>query len=380
MGVLDDVGSHRNELKTDSYTTTISDLLATYKRGDLRINPEYQRLFRWGLDRQSEYIESLLLNIPTPPLFFATNPDGKTEVIDGLQRLSTLLKFFATEIFDGAPIATNENNDIEQNNIQVGTLLYSAPLVESLEGFSLSTLPETLTRTLRYTRIPIIVLEKESSPRARFHVFKRLNRSGSILSDQEIRNCSARLFGNKFPDILRDLASEECVELALALPDEQAKKMGVAEQLLRLLANAHSPQPLRHSVIEFLDGFMEYASEGKFVFDRMEQNRVIEIFSLISAMYPNGEAFRFWKDGKSQGAFSSNLFDIVATGIYRNLDFLRKHPDQLSTRIARLLQGDEIREVTGAGSNTKKKHQGRLDLGARWFSEDFMPPEEHGDE
>src|SRR5690606_30111474 len=127
-----------------------------------------QRLFRWGLDRQSEYIESLLLNIPTPPLFFATNPDGKTEVIDGLQRLSTLLKFFATEVFDGSVTASPENNDAEQNNIKVGTLLYSGPLVESLEGLSLLTLPETLTRTLRYTRIPIIVLEKESSPRARF--------------------------------------------------------------------------------------------------------------------------------------------------------------------------------------------------------------------
>lgn len=74
MSVLDDVNQHRNELKTDSYTTTISDLLATYQRGDLHINPEYQRLFRWNLERQSEYIESLLLNIPTPPLFFCHQP------------------------------------------------------------------------------------------------------------------------------------------------------------------------------------------------------------------------------------------------------------------------------------------------------------------
>ena len=84
MSVLEDVNKQRTELKTDSYSTTISELLAMYKRGDLHINPEYQRLFRWDLERQSEYIESLLLNIPTPPLFFATNPDGRTEVIDGL--------------------------------------------------------------------------------------------------------------------------------------------------------------------------------------------------------------------------------------------------------------------------------------------------------
>lgn len=367
MSVLDDVNKHRNELKTDSYTTTISDLLGTFKRGDLRIDPEYQRLFRWDLDRQSEYIESLLLNIPTPPVFFATNPDGKTEVIDGLQRLSTLLKFFASEIFDDARMATAEDNEREQNNIQVGTLLHSAPLVESLEGFSLATLPETLTRTLRYTRIPIIVLEKESSQRARFHVFKRLNRSGSILSDQEIRNCSARLFGHDFPNILRDLAAERCVQTALKIPELQAKKMGVEELVLRLLANAHSPKPLKHSIIEFLDEFMEHASEGKFLFDRATQGKIVEVFDLIAGLYPDGEAFRFWRDGKAQGQFSANLFDIISYGIYQNLLEARRDPEWIGKRISELSQGEEIKEVTGAGSNTRKKHQARLELGARWF-------------
>lgn len=367
MSVLDDVNNHRNELKTDSYTTTISDLLSTYKRGDLRIDPEYQRLFRWDLARQSEYIESLLLNIPTPPVFFATNPDGKTEVIDGLQRLSTLLKFFSSELFDTSTQATAENNETEQNNLEVGTLLQGAPLVGSLEGFSLSTLPETLTRTLRYTRIPIIVLEKESSQRARFHVFKRLNRSGSVLSDQEIRNCSARLFGHNFPNILRELANEQCVQTALKLSEDQAKRMGTEELLLRLLANAHSQQPLKHSVVEFLDDFMEYSSEGKFNFDRSTQSKVIEAFELISSAYPNGEAFRFWRDGRAQGQFSSNLFDIVSYGVYQNIQSVRLDRAKLKDRIAELLQSDGIKEVTGAGSNTRKKHQARLELGQRWF-------------
>ncbi|AEA71624.1 Hypothetical protein PSEBR_cmegl93 [Pseudomonas brassicacearum subsp. brassicacearum NFM421] len=375
MGVLDDVATHRNELKTDSYTTTISDLLGTFKRGDLRIDPEYQRLFRWDLNRQSEYIESLLLNIPTPPVFFATNPDGKTEVIDGLQRLSTLLKFFSTEIFENAVLANADNNESEQNNLLFGTLLQSAPLVESLEGFSLETLPETLTRTLRYTRIPIIVLEKESSQRARFHVFKRLNRSGSILSDQEIRNCSARLFGHDFPNVLRDLAAEQCVQASLKIPEEQSKKMGIEELLLRLLANAHNPRPLKHSVVEFLDEFMEYASEGKFIFDRAAQSKVVEVFDLISSLYPNGEAFRFWRDGKAQGQFSSNLFDIVSYGIYQNLLPARRDPQWIKDRISELLQSDDIKEVTGAGSNTRRKHQARLQLGDRWFTPPVVPEE-----
>lgn len=368
MSVLEDVNKQRTELKTDSYSATISELLSTYKRGDLHVNPEYQRLFRWDLERQSEYIESLLLNIPTPPLFFATNPDGRTEVIDGLQRLSTLIKFFSPEIFDENPkVATVENNETEQNNLSIGTLLLASPLVESLDGFDFYSLPETLTRTLRYTRIPIIVLEKESSRRARFHVFKRLNRSGSVLSDQEIRNCSARLFGNEFPEALRTLSSIDSVRQALNLSADQEKKMGVEEALLRLLANSHSPVPLKHSVVEFLDEFMEFASEGKFKIDDRTINKIERTFNLLYSIYPNGEAFKFWRNGVASGAFSPNLYDIVSFGVYKNLDRLETMPEFVMKRISELMQGKEIREVTGAGSNTKRKHSARLELGLNWF-------------
>lgn len=367
MGVLDDVNLHRTELRTDAYTTTISDLLSMYSRGDLHVNPEYQRLFRWDLERQTEYIESLLLNIPTPPLFFATNPDGKSEVIDGLQRLSTLIKFFAPEVFEAAQLANEDNNESEQNNIKVGTLLCGAPLVASLEGYTLKTLPETLVRTLRYTRIPIIVLEKESSRRARFHVFKRLNRSGSLLSEQEIRNCSARLFGNEFPEALKTLAGEESIRLALGLSEEQARKMGVEECVLRLLANVHSPTPLQHSVIEFLDDFMEYASEGKFKLDDMVTDRLRQSFKHLAAIFPEGQSFKFWRSGKAQGGFSANLFDIVSYGVYKNIDYLSSHPDVTEERIKALHDGDTLKDHVGSGTNTKKKYLGRLELGEKWF-------------
>lgn len=370
MSVLDDINIHRTELKTDSYTTTISDLLGAYKRGDLRIDPEYQRLFRWDLERQSEYIESLLLNIPTPPLFFATNPDGKSEVIDGLQRLSTLIKFFAPEVFDGEiEVATAENNEQEQNNLEVATLLLSAPLVASIEGYSVKTLPEALVRTLRYTRVPVILLEKESSTRARYHVFKRLNRSGSVLSDQEIRNCSARLFGNAFPQMLRELASKDEVRAAIGLPDEHVRKMAIEEYMLKLLANLYSPDPLKHSVVEFLDDFMQYGSEGKFSFGEDKKQVVLRTFELLAKTLPGGQAFRYHRGGEPRGAVSPNLFDIVAYGVAKNIDYLEGRPDILKERVIKLHEEEQLRELTGAGSNTKKKYIGRLELGDKWFSE-----------
>ena len=177
MSVLDEVEKHRQDIVTDTYTVTWRELLGQFKDGDLTIDPEYQRLFRWDTDQQTQYIESILLNIPSPPLFLARNLDGKFEVIDGLQRVSTLLKFFATEISgkEMDKVANVSDEDI-QNNILIPMVLVPGPIVPSLEGFTAATLPEMLVRTIRYSRITIIVLEKESSVRARYEVFRRLNK------------------------------------------------------------------------------------------------------------------------------------------------------------------------------------------------------------
>ena len=71
MKVVEDIGKHRNDIATDTYTVTWREILSQYKDGDLIIDPEYQRLFRWDLDQQTQYIESILLSIPSPPLFFS---------------------------------------------------------------------------------------------------------------------------------------------------------------------------------------------------------------------------------------------------------------------------------------------------------------------
>ena len=76
MSLLDDVEKHRNGIVTDTYTVTWRELCDQYKDGELTINPDYQRLFRWDMDQQTQYLESVLLNIPSPPLILARRPGG----------------------------------------------------------------------------------------------------------------------------------------------------------------------------------------------------------------------------------------------------------------------------------------------------------------
>ena len=241
-------------------------------------------------------------------------------------------------------------------------MLVPGPIVPSLDGFSVATLPETLVRTIRYSRITIILLEKESSPRARYEVFRRLNKQGSILSDQEIRNCTARLLGKEFPSKLRALANTQTIRDALSLSDEQERRMGIEETLLRLLALNFGEKKLKHQIREYLDDFMAHAAEGKFKLTQEIEQRIEKAFVLIQEAFPDGSTFRL----RNQG-FSTNLFDVVGTGVFHNVDTLTTV--ELRNKHAALIESEELKALIGAGSNTRKKLQGRIELGKRWFSQ-----------
>jgi hypothetical protein len=361
MSVLEEVTKHRTEISTDTYTMTWRELVSQFRDGDLIINPDYQRLFRWDIDQQTQYIESVLLAIPSPPLFLAKNDDGRAEVIDGLQRVSTVLKFFAGDDKDNEKPADDEQDELGQNDITRPTRLTGGRLVPSLAGFTAATLPETLVRTIRYARITVMLLEKESTPKARYEVFRRLNRLGSQLSDQEIRNCTARLLGKDFPDALKKLAETETIRDVLALSDEAERRMGVEESLLRLLAVYYSEKQLKHQVREFLDDFMEFAAAGKFKLTEEVSARIVKTFELIHQAIPDGKAFKLGNQG-----FSTNLFEVVAVGVFHNVATLT--PETLKAKFATLLGGPDLKPLVGSGSNTRKKMQGRIALGKSTFA------------
>lgn len=82
-----------NLLRTDRLDVSFGELLSMYENGEIIISPEFQRYFRWTDEQKTRFIESLLLGIPIPPIFVATNNDGIWELVDGLQRLSTFFSF-----------------------------------------------------------------------------------------------------------------------------------------------------------------------------------------------------------------------------------------------------------------------------------------------
>ena len=83
---------------------SIGEMINLYKDDELEVHPEFQRFFRWDEEQKSKLIESLLLGIPIPPIFVAQKLNGRWDVIDGQQRLSTIdiMESFKDQVIDAA--------------------------------------------------------------------------------------------------------------------------------------------------------------------------------------------------------------------------------------------------------------------------------------
>ena len=92
MGLEEQVLTRSKEISTDAYSMSAGELISLYRDGELDIHPEFQRFFRWTTGQKSRFIESLLLGIPVPSFFVSQKKNGSWDVVDGLQRLSTIFQ------------------------------------------------------------------------------------------------------------------------------------------------------------------------------------------------------------------------------------------------------------------------------------------------
>lgn len=93
MSLQDEIIERSSKIFRDAYQMSIGELINIYKDGEMDIHPEFQRVFRWSEPQKTRLIESIMLNIPIPSIFVSQNDEGVWDVIDGVQRLSTIFQF-----------------------------------------------------------------------------------------------------------------------------------------------------------------------------------------------------------------------------------------------------------------------------------------------
>ena len=166
-------------VRTRALDVSFNELFDMYQSKELIISPEYQRLFRWPETKQSQFIESLILELPIPPIYVIEVEDGIYELIDGLQRISSYFHFRGI-------------HPSEPDGVQRYLTLQGCDVLPELNGTTYEHLPQAIQIKLKRHFIRMEVLRRETDPQLRYHMFKRLNTGGELLSPQEIRNWEVR--------------------------------------------------------------------------------------------------------------------------------------------------------------------------------------------
>ena len=231
MNLLQQVEEKRKEIFTDSYPMSIGELVNLYKDGDLEINPAFQRFFRWSETQKVRLIESILLGIPLPSIFVAQREDGVWDLVDGLQRISTIL-YFMNEL-------KNEEGVVD-SSLKLSATEY-LPLLDGVvwKGDD-KELDSSLKRLFKREKIEIKIIKKESDTSTKFELFQRLNTGGSQLSDQEVRNCLLIMLNEDFYKILVDLSKDQNFNETISITERLYEERYEMELILRLLSLANS--------------------------------------------------------------------------------------------------------------------------------------------
>ncbi|MFJ4710637.1 DUF262 domain-containing protein [Streptomyces sp. NPDC088785] len=374
VGLQEEIVQRSREIHTDRYSMAINEALSMYENSDLEIHPEFQRIFRWGIQQQSRLIESVFLGIPIPPIFVAARKDGVWDVVDGVQRLSTLFRFMGSLRKDDGKLDAPEP-------------LTSGDYLKSLEGVvwsesvapegGLSTaLSEAQQRFFKRARLDFQIVEHTSDEQAKFDLFQRLN-SGAHLSEQEARNCLAVMLDPTFFRWLQQLAKAPAFTQTVSLSERQEEEAYGVELALRYLSIVtaqRSDLSGLADVGEFLTSRMRDFIDSP-AFDRdFEYERFTDIFSWLDAAL--GESsFKRYDSAKSRysGRFTVSAFEAVTTGLGLNYDQWKQledgvRPKILRQRVQAVWKDATFQSRTGAGKSADLRIPYMFEVGQKVFS------------
>jgi hypothetical protein len=324
-----DLSLEERKLVTQPYDLGVKGITDDIKRGRLRLEIEYQRKYVWDLGKASRLIESLLLNVPIPVCYFAEDEGGNYEVIDGLQRLTTI-----------------------RNYLNNGFPLTGVSVLKELDGLTFSGLAPRDQRRLENRTIRCIVITEESHPDIKFDVFERLNTGAASLTAQELRNC---LYRGEFNDRLKTMA--ETASFTRLIGNYSNRRMEHEELILRFLALTADLNSYRPPLRQFLNSYMRSNRHGA------PDPRLVNLFEqTCNAVY---QAFGdgVFRVEQSRRAVHKALFDsiMVATAFADRDALVAASAPVRDARDALLADPDFLASIARATAD-RARMTGRIEM------------------
>ena len=312
MGLEEQIMEHATTVQTQSYSMSLSEMVAMYRDGELGLHPEFQRFFRWTPEQKSRLIESLLLGIPIPPIFVSERPDSKWDVIDGLQRLSTILELMGElRSADGTT--------------KPPLVLTRTHYLPDLEGRQwqheedAKRLPESSQIKIKRARLDVNIVRSTSDLDVKYEVFQRLNTGGAKATDQEVRNCLLVMTNLEYFKWLKALGEQSSFRETLSLTDRSIEEAFDMELVARYLVLVNkSPEQLQQ--IDELGAYLNSESVEQAKNESFDRAAIKNCFTttfdfLAKTLREN--SFRRYDQERSRysGPMLVSLFEVVAVGL-----------------------------------------------------------------
>lgn len=290
--LMDQLEKQRRQVDFDTYDILVQQLIAMVESGAIDVAPVYQRQFRWDNSKRAHLVESVFLGVPVPSLFMATNRDATWELVDGVQRLSTLIQYAGGE------------KARARLGLQTPLLVDGLDKLSELNGTTFFDLPESIRLQFLLRPIKVITLSDKSDLVVRFDLFERLNTGGVALTNQEIRAC---IYRGQFNEFLERLAKDADFRNVVRLTQRQEADGTREECVLRFFAFLHNYKLFVHSVVQFLNEYMRDAP-ASFQYEANEKC-FRETFRQLTKVFPRGIV-----RGNGRKITPINLYGAVAVG------------------------------------------------------------------
>ncbi|MBC2318479.1 DUF262 domain-containing protein [Listeria booriae] len=380
MGLESEINKSMRDIKTDGYSISIGEIANNYKDGDITIFPEYQRYFRWNIKQKSDLIESLILGIPIPPIFVSQDRDAKWDIIDGLQRICTILEFMGV-------LKKRNSEDYYEASKLIGTKFLPS-LENKLWDSKVDTansLDENTRRIIKRRKINISIIDSTTNNDVKYELFQRLNTTGSELAQQEIRNCLMVMINPSFYKSLIELAEEQDFQRIINLSEKQLREQYDKELITRLfisyylnLDNVQTQEDMGPyltdkivkfmEVIEDLDRAADY-EEDFLNIDQFNMEDFSNRFARATQIYKNNldkNSFRkyIFESGQFKGPFLLSVFEVSFIYVMKDIEKYEANGALITEKIKKIPNLPEFTEGTKPGTRALDRMRRMIKLGS----------------
>ncbi|HAG80941.1 MAG TPA: hypothetical protein DCL61_07150 [Cyanobacteria bacterium UBA12227] len=369
MTLQDEIDKRSTEVKSDSYSMSIGELTNLYTDEEIDIHPEFQRFYRWSPLQKTKLIESILLGIPLPPIFVSQRKDGVWDVVDGLQRLSTIFQFMGILLDEDKkqvePLILEETKYLPS----LKDKKWDDP--DDPENKKSFTPAQKLF--IKRSKLDVKIILKESDEKSKYELFQRLNTGGSPLSDQELRNCILIMENRDMFSWLSELANDEGFEQCIVLTDRAKEEQYDMDLALRFVVfrtlNAEEVKRAK-DINEFVtDKMLEAARNPDFNFDQ-EAEAFRATFRILNESI-GADCFHRYDVQKQRflGGFLLSAFEAVALGVGYNYEAIleAKESFNILDRIKKLWGDKEFLKRIGSGKTASLRMPRIVPLGRELF-------------